>query len=87
MQNIGQECDLAILTVENDNFWRNLKPLIFDYKTPKLQDIVVLVDYPIGGDNIYVTKGVVSRRKQHLFCEYCQRKWSVNPKIYKQYGL
>ena len=61
IQHIGHECDLAILTVENDKFWRNLQPLTFDYKTPKLQDIVVVVGYPIGGDNICVTKGVVSR--------------------------
>ena len=52
---------ITILTVENDKFWRNLQPLTFDYKTPKLQDIVVVVGYPIGGDNICVTKGVVSR--------------------------
>eukprot|EP01084_Bolivina_argentea_P091407 164558_1 len=61
IQHIGHECDLAILTVANDKFWKNLKPLQFDYKTPKLQDIVVVVGYPIGGDNICVTKGVVSR--------------------------
>jgi len=61
LQHIGHECDLAILTVDNARFWRNLEPLTFDSKTPKLQDIVVVVGYPIGGDNICVTKGVVSR--------------------------
>eukprot|EP01083_Nonionella_stella_P024400 67376_1 len=61
IEHIGHECDLAILTVSNERFWDNLKPLIFEDKTPKLQDIVVVVGYPIGGDNICVTKGVVSR--------------------------
>eukprot|EP01084_Bolivina_argentea_P076997 139580_1 len=61
IEHIGHECDLAILRVDNNKFWRNLNSLQFDYKTPALQDIVVVVGYPIGGDNICVTKGVVSR--------------------------
>ena len=47
LQHIGHECDLAILTIENEKFWKNLKALEFDYKTPKLQDIVVVVGYPV----------------------------------------
>merc|ERR1719204_162831 len=61
IQHIGHECDLAILTVDNPKFWRNLEALEFETKTPALQDTVVVVGYPVGGDDVCVTKGVVSR--------------------------
>eukprot|EP00485_Elphidium_margaritaceum_P013112 CAMPEP_0202694320 /NCGR_PEP_ID=MMETSP1385-20130828/8205_1 /ASSEMBLY_ACC=CAM_ASM_000861 /TAXON_ID=933848 /ORGANISM="Elphidium margaritaceum" /LENGTH=580 /DNA_ID=CAMNT_0049350139 /DNA_START=13 /DNA_END=1755 /DNA_ORIENTATION=+ len=61
IQHIAHCDDLAILTVKSERFWRNLLPLQFESKTPKLQDTVVVVGYPMGGDAICVTKGVVSR--------------------------
>ncbi|XP_074316890.1 protease Do-like 9 isoform X2 [Silene latifolia] len=57
---IGNECDLALLTVSNDEFWRGVSPVEFG-KLPTLQDGVTVVGYPIGGDTISVTSGVVSR--------------------------
>jgi len=52
--------DLALLTVDDDSFWENLTPLQLA-EVPHLQDSVVVVGYPVGGDSICVTKGVVSR--------------------------
>ncbi|XP_057514979.1 protease Do-like 9 [Actinidia eriantha] len=57
---IGTECDIALLTVENDEFWEGVSPLQFG-DLPALQDAVTVVGYPIGGDTISVTSGVVSR--------------------------
>ncbi|KAK1267810.1 Protease Do-like 9 [Acorus gramineus] len=57
---IGTECDIAMLTVEDDEFWEGLRPLEFG-SLPALQDAVTVVGYPIGGDTISVTSGVVSR--------------------------
>ncbi|CAN7137009.1 unnamed protein product [Brassica rapa subsp. narinosa] len=57
---IGHECDLAILEVDNDEFWEGMKFLELG-DVPKLQEEVHLVGYPCGGDSISVTKGVVSR--------------------------
>lgn len=57
---IGTECDIALLTVENDEFWEGVSPLEFG-DLPALQDAVTVVGYPIGGDTISVTSGVVSR--------------------------
>jgi S1-C subfamily serine protease len=57
---VGHDCDLAILTVKEDKFWENTKPLQLG-GIPQLQDSIVVVGYPTGGDNICVTKGVVSR--------------------------
>ncbi|XP_071708149.1 protease Do-like 10, mitochondrial [Rutidosis leptorrhynchoides] len=57
---IGHECDLAILVVENDEFWDGMKFLELG-DIPFMQEAVSVVGYPQGGDNISVTKGVVSR--------------------------
>ncbi|XP_062179703.1 protease Do-like 2, chloroplastic isoform X2 [Phragmites australis] len=56
----GIECDLALLSVENEEFWKGTEPLHFG-RLPCLQDSVTVVGYPFGGDTISVTKGVVSR--------------------------
>ncbi|KAJ9543112.1 hypothetical protein OSB04_022819 [Centaurea solstitialis] len=56
----GMECDIALLSVENEKFWKGAEPLQFGH-LPRLQDSVTVVGYPLGGDTISVTKGVVSR--------------------------
>ncbi|XP_031481245.1 protease Do-like 9 [Nymphaea colorata] len=57
---IGTECDIAMLTVDDDEFWDGVSPVEFGC-LPSLQDAVTVVGYPIGGDTISVTSGVVSR--------------------------
>lgn len=56
----GVECDMALLSVESSEFWEGAEPLQFGH-LPRLQDAVTVVGYPLGGDTISVTKGVVSR--------------------------
>ncbi|GAB2281478.1 Protease Do-like 2, chloroplastic [Dionaea muscipula] len=56
----GIDCDIALLSVDNEEFWNDIEPLQFG-KLPHLQDSVTVVGYPLGGDTISVTKGVVSR--------------------------
>ncbi|XP_065876030.1 protease Do-like 10, mitochondrial isoform X2 [Euphorbia lathyris] len=60
IQAIGHECDLAILVVESEEFWQGMSFLELG-DIPFLQEAVAVVGYPQGGDNISVTKGVVSR--------------------------
>ncbi|XP_034923663.1 protease Do-like 10, mitochondrial [Populus alba] len=60
VQAVGHECDLAILVVENEEFWKGMNFLELG-DIPFLQEAVAVVGYPQGGDNISVTKGVVSR--------------------------
>ncbi|XP_062513956.1 uncharacterized protein LOC134189634 isoform X2 [Corticium candelabrum] len=57
---IGHECDIAMLGVEDDKFWNSLEALEFG-AVPQLEEDVVCVGFPTGGDNISVTRGVVSR--------------------------
>ncbi|KAJ0972217.1 hypothetical protein J5N97_020176 [Dioscorea zingiberensis] len=60
VQAVGHECDLALLTVESEEFWEGMRFLELG-EIPYLQEAVAVVGYPQGGDNISVTKGVVSR--------------------------
>ncbi|CDJ36693.1 trypsin, putative [Eimeria mitis] len=52
---VAHECDLAVLTVDNDDFWADTQGLLFG------EDGVIVLGYPRGGDNLCITSGVVSR--------------------------
>ncbi|CAF1147197.1 unnamed protein product [Adineta steineri] len=58
---IAHECDLVIMTVDDNKFWIKLESLTFSDNVPRLQESITIVGFPIGGDNLSVTKGVVSR--------------------------
>jgi S1-C subfamily serine protease len=46
---VGTECDIALLTVDDDAFWAGAAaPLQFG-ALPRLQDAVAVVGYPVGG--------------------------------------
>lgn len=53
-------CCAAMLTVEDESFWEGVSPVQFG-SLPQLQEAVTVVGYPIGGDTMSVTSGVVSR--------------------------
>lgn len=57
---VGDDCDLALLTVDDPHFFDDIVPLEFG-GLPKLQDNVIVIGYPQGGDKISITEGVVSR--------------------------
>ncbi len=52
--------DLALLKVEDKLFYKDITPLEFG-DLPELQEEVSVIGYPVGGDSISITKGVVSR--------------------------
>lgn len=62
--NVAHDCDLALLELESqDDFklgFEGIRPLLIG-EIPKLNTTVIAVGYPIGGDRISVTRGVVSR--------------------------
>ncbi|CAH8257045.1 unnamed protein product [Arabidopsis lyrata] len=60
VQVVGHECDLAILEIDNEEFWEGLTHLELG-DIPSQMDSVAVVGYPEGGDSISVTQGVVSR--------------------------
>ncbi|MDP3921127.1 MAG: serine protease [Candidatus Omnitrophota bacterium] len=57
---IANDCDLALLSVEDPAFFEGTEPIAFG-GLPDLQDAVHAIGYPIGGEQISITEGVVSR--------------------------
>lgn len=57
---IGHDCDLALLTVEDEDFFEGTHPLEYG-GLPKLQDTVTVLGFPQGGEKLSITEGVVSR--------------------------
>jgi S1-C subfamily serine protease len=61
VQALGPDVDLAVLTVKDDKFFRQRPALPRSRRLPKVQDAVTVYGFPIGGNDLSVTKGVVSR--------------------------
>lgn len=57
---IAHDCDLALLKVKDERFFENVEALEIG-DLPILQDTVSVVGFPMGGDKISITEGVVSR--------------------------
>ena len=57
---VAHEVDLALLTVEDDAFWADVEGLELG-DLPDTQDEVFVYGFPMGGDTLSVTKGVISR--------------------------
>ena len=57
---INHQCDLAFLTVPDDAFWAGAVAIDIG-EMPRMQQKVDIIGYPIGGDTVSITSGVVSR--------------------------
>ena len=60
VEHIAHDCDLALLKVEDPEFFKYTKPLAIG-GIPELESTVSVFGYPIGGERMSVTQGVVSR--------------------------
>ena len=58
---VSPEMDLAVLTIEDDSFFEDRPALELTNEIPKLKDVVNVYGYPIGGEQISITEGIVSR--------------------------
>ncbi len=57
---IAHDCDLALLSVEDSSDFEKFP--IFDFgNVPALESQVRVIGYPVGGERLSVTRGVVSR--------------------------
>jgi S1-C subfamily serine protease len=61
VQALGPDVDLAVLTVKDDKFFQQRPALPRSRRLPKVQDAVTVYGFPVGGNDLSVTKGVVSR--------------------------
>lgn len=65
---ISNEVDLAILKVEDESFFNEIKPLKIG-ELPKTQEEVVVYGFPKGGDTLSTTKGVISRIEHERYAQ------------------
>ncbi|MCB2203460.1 trypsin-like peptidase domain-containing protein [bacterium] len=57
---VCHQADLAVLTVEDQQFFEGVPPLSIG-ESPSTQDQVTVVGYPTGGDELSWTSGIISR--------------------------
>jgi len=60
VEHIAHDCDLAILKVQDPSFFNGTIPLELG-DIPEIESEVSVFGYPIGGERLSVTRGVVSR--------------------------
>lgn len=61
IKHIAHDCDLALLELKKPDAFAKVLPLVIGNEIPKLETTVKAVGYPIGGERISVTRGVVNR--------------------------
>ncbi len=63
---VSHQADLALLKVEEKAFFKGVKPLTFG-SLPKVEQKIVVYGYPMGGNTLSATIGVVSRVEHHVY--------------------
>jgi S1-C subfamily serine protease len=66
VQFIANDCDLAVITVSAPDFFKNMLALKLG-EIPALESTVSAYGYPIGGERMSVTTGIVSRIDFQLY--------------------
>jgi len=66
VQFVAHDCDRALITVSAPDFFKNMTPLKFG-GIPELESTVSAYGYPIGGERMSVTAGIVSRIDFQLY--------------------
>jgi S1-C subfamily serine protease len=64
----GETCDLALLSVEDPAFFEGARPIPIG-ELPSLGDPVTVLGFPIGGEHLSVTEGVVSRIELTMYVQ------------------
>ncbi|MGE3174903.1 MAG: S1C family serine protease [Planctomycetota bacterium] len=68
---ISHDSDLALLEIDDPAFTRGIKAAAIG-ELPRLRDQVAVAGYPVGGDEVSITEGVVSRIEVQRY-EHSQR--------------
>ena len=63
---IGHDCDLAILTVQDKEFFAGTEPVELG-PIPEVNTKVSTYGFPVGGEHVSVTEGVVSRVQMDVY--------------------
>lgn len=65
---IANECDLAQLSIDDPEFWEGTEPASIA-KNAELQSEVTVVGFPMGGESVSYTKGIVSRQEKDHYAQ------------------
>jgi S1-C subfamily serine protease len=76
VEGVGHACDLALLTVEDSSLFTDAEPIRVG-KLPMLGKQVTVLGYPIGGDRLSLTQGVVSRIEMSPYAHSQRRLLTV----------
>ena len=66
VQFVGHDCDLALVTVLDPDFFTDTLPLTFG-PLPQINTVVQTCGFPMGGRQISITKGIVSRLETAVY--------------------
>ena len=69
---IGHDCDLAVLSVEDEAFFEGIEPLDIG-ELPEVRSSVTTYGYPAGGQQISYTRGVISRIEMQRYAHAYNR--------------
>ncbi len=61
VKHVAHDADLALVEVADVDAFKNVPYLEFSQRMPQLEDEVRAIGYPIGGDRLSVTRGIISR--------------------------
>ncbi len=61
LEYINPYIDLALLKLDDESFFKTRPPVVRSGGLPSLKEAVMAYGYPTGGDNLSITKGIVSR--------------------------
>ena len=61
-----------MLSIDDPTFWAGLDPLEFG-PIPDLLEDVSVIGYPVGGDSISISSGVVSRIEMQEYAQVRER--------------
>jgi len=81
---VAHECDLAVLKVDDLRFFADANPLDIG-DLPRVRDKVSVYGFPVGGEEISITEGVVSRIENFKYTHSsaylltCQIDAAINP--------
>jgi S1-C subfamily serine protease len=63
---VSHQADLALLKVKDEAFFKGVTPLKFG-SLPEVEQKIVVYGYPMGGNTLSATIGVVSRVEHHVY--------------------
>jgi len=73
---VGHDTELAMLTVEDPDFFKDTIPVVFG-DLPKQRDKVAAYGFPAGGDELSITEGVVSRIEMQVYVHSARQLLTV----------